>query len=61
MVRYTFAVRGIPKDRASQMEIEEVELDLGTRRQMEEDFLCDINPKGQVGIAMIEPFVLFDR
>jgi hypothetical protein len=48
MVRYTLAVRGIAKDPASEMAVEECAIDIFREGQLEEAFLCDVNPKGQV-------------
>jgi hypothetical protein len=48
MVRYTLAIRGIAKDNASEMVVEEREIDIFHEEQLEESYLCDVNPKGQV-------------
>lgn len=48
MVRYTLAIRGIAKDTASEMVVEEREIDIFHEEQLEESYLCDVNPKGQV-------------
>ena len=48
MVRYTLALRNEPKDAESAMEVDLVEVDLYKSGQLEEHFLCDINPAGQV-------------
>jgi hypothetical protein len=48
MVRYTLAIRGVAKDPASEMAVEEREIDIFGEGQLEESFLCDVNPKGQV-------------
>ncbi len=49
MVRFTLALAGQPADEASRMEVSEQVVDiLGGGEQLEETFLCDINPKGQV-------------
>ncbi len=51
MVRYTFAVRGEPRDAEAAMVIEEQGVDLFHEEQLDEHFLCDVNPKGQVRSA----------
>lgn len=48
MVRLTLAMRGIPKDSSSEMVVEEKFVDIFKNHQLEENFLCNINPKGQV-------------
>jgi hypothetical protein len=48
MVRYTIAIRGPPKDESSSILIEEQEHDIFHEEQLTEQFLCGINPKGQV-------------
>ncbi len=51
MVRYSFAVRGEPRDAEAAMVIEEQGVDLFHEEQLDEHFLCDVNPKGQVRSA----------
>ena len=58
-VRYTFALRGAQKDTASQMEMRELELDLMTKGQLKEEYLCDINPAGQVNTDVAD--LCFER
>ena len=48
MVRYTWAIRGAAKDIGSEMSLEERLVDIFHGEQIEESFLCEINPKGQV-------------
>lgn len=50
MVRYTIALRGPPKDAASSMSICEQDVDIFNEEQLSEQFLCEINAKGQVNI-----------
>lgn len=50
MVRYTLALRGPPKDASSAIEVHEQEVDVYHEEQLSEQFLCEINPKGQVNI-----------
>ena len=54
MTRYTWAVRGDPRDAAAAMTVEENEVDIFHEAQLEEDFLCEINAEGQVG--SLSPF-----
>ena len=55
-VRYTFALRGPSKDNASQIEMKEAELDLTTKGHLKEEYLCEINPAGQVRRCVVEQF-----
>jgi hypothetical protein len=55
MVRYTLALRGEPVDAASEMTIEEREVDIFREAQLEENFLCEVNPKGQVREQVTTP------
>jgi hypothetical protein len=48
MVRYTIALRGEPKDPSLEVSISEEVVDLFNGDQLEERFLDNINPKGQV-------------
>jgi hypothetical protein len=52
MVRYTLAIRGIGLDVSTQMVVEEREVNIFEGEQMEEAFLCDVNPKGQVRLII---------
>ena len=54
MTRYTWAVRGEPRDAAAAMTVEEKEVDIFHEAQLEEDFLCEINAEGQV--SFLSPF-----
>lgn len=57
MVRYTLAIRGVAKDPASEMAVEEREIDIFREGQLEESFLCDVNPKGQVSRHITVPTI----
>jgi hypothetical protein len=48
MVRYTIALRGPPRDEASAMSVTERVLDITAGEQTKEEYLCEVNPKGQV-------------
>lgn len=48
MVRYTLALRGTAVDSASSMSVTEKIVDIFNEEQIEEWFLCGVNPKGQV-------------
>lgn len=48
MVRYTVALRGPPKDKASEIPIQDQSVDIFHEEQLSEHFLCNVNPKGQV-------------
>jgi hypothetical protein len=48
MVRYTYALRGPPKDSTSDMSVQEQMVDIFNDEQLSEHFLTAINPKGQV-------------
>ncbi|KUJ08945.1 uncharacterized protein LY89DRAFT_598871 [Mollisia scopiformis] len=50
MVQLTFAFRGEPKDAGSQMTIEKKSIDIMNGEQLEEAYLTEINPKGQVPV-----------
>lgn len=56
MVRYTIALRGPPKDESSSILIHEQEVDIFHQEQMSEQFLCEINPKGQVHFSSLFQF-----
>ncbi|KAF2102972.1 hypothetical protein NA57DRAFT_63700 [Rhizodiscina lignyota] len=48
MVRYCIAIRGEPKSGMSEATFFEKEIDIFANEQLSEDFLCHVNPKGQV-------------
>ena len=48
MVRYTYQFRGRPQTPASAIEWDENFVDIRTWGQMEEKYLLEVNPKGQV-------------
>lgn len=48
MVRYTLALSGPPINDASTMSVTEHIVDIFNDEQLEEWFLCNVNPKGQV-------------
>ena len=48
MVRYTLALRGALKSPDSDIVVELHEVDMFHEAQLEEHFLLEINPKGQV-------------
>lgn len=49
MLRYALAIRGLPKDGAEEIAIEEKEVDIHFKmEQMSEFYLTKINPKGKV-------------
>ena len=49
MVRYTLALRGPPKAGSPDVTVSEEVVDIsGSLDQLTEDYLCNINPKGQV-------------
>jgi len=48
MVRYTLALRGEAKDKESGIDVTERVVDITQGDQLSEDFLCNINGKGQV-------------
>ncbi|OQV10802.1 Glutathione S-transferase, domain-containing protein [Cladophialophora immunda] len=50
MVRYTFALRGPPKDDSCDIALEEKSIDIFNEEQLSEHFLCEINPHGQVPV-----------
>ncbi|KAK3941168.1 hypothetical protein QBC46DRAFT_383393 [Diplogelasinospora grovesii] len=52
MVRYSFALRGPPKDPSSDMTLDARVVDMMNGEQLEEWFLCDVNPKGQVPVLV---------
>ena len=48
MVRYTLAVKGAPHSPAEMMVVKEQEVDIFKGAQLDEHFLLEINPQGQV-------------
>lgn len=54
MVRYTYALRGKPRDADAGMEVQEKVCSLKKREQLTEEFLCEINPNGEVPVLMPE-------
>src|SRR5256885_3422319 len=48
MVRYTLAVKGAPQKPAAAMVVKEQEVDIFHGAQLDEQFLLEINPRGQV-------------
>ena len=48
MVRYTLALAGEPAEEASRIDVVEKVVDILHGAQLDEDFLCEVNPKGQV-------------
>ncbi|KAE9379703.1 hypothetical protein N431DRAFT_398147 [Stipitochalara longipes BDJ] len=50
MVLLTLAFRGQPKDAKSEMVVEEQAVDIFKSAQLEETFLTEVNPKGQVPV-----------
>jgi len=48
MVLLTLAFRGQPKDAASEIVVQQQSIDILASKQLEETFLTEINPKGQV-------------
>lgn len=52
MVLLTLAFRGQPKDAESEMIVEEKEVDIFKGVQLQEAFLTEINPKGQVSVLL---------
>lgn len=48
MVRLTFELRGVPRSQDDEMILEERWVDITVGKQLEEDFLVNVNPKGQV-------------
>ena len=58
MVRYMLALRGHPKPSSSDILVDLHEVDIFHGAQLEEHFLLDINPKGQVDVIdCLETFV----
>lgn len=63
MVRYTYALRGEPKDNSAAMTVQEQPLSIRRGEHLAKDFLCNINRNGEVpvlvsagsGIAPSEP------
>ncbi|KIY00911.1 uncharacterized protein Z520_03577 [Fonsecaea multimorphosa CBS 102226] len=50
MVRYTVALRGPARDKASEIPIQDQSVDIFHEEQLSEHFLRNINPKGQVPV-----------
>lgn len=50
MMRYLVRIRGEPKDDASAMDIEARNVDIFSEEQFSEEYLCRINPHGQVSV-----------
>ncbi|PVH69738.1 hypothetical protein DL98DRAFT_578190 [Cadophora sp. DSE1049] len=50
MVQLTLAFKGEPKDDVSSMVVEQKEIDIIKSEQLEEAYLTEINPKGQVPV-----------
>ena len=48
MVRYTLAVRGVPRTPASALVVEENEINIFQGEQFEERFLLEVNSRGEV-------------
>jgi hypothetical protein len=59
MVRYTLAVRGTPHSPAAAMTVDEQMVDIFHEAQLDEDFLLNVNPKGQVSTQRIIQLVCF--
>lgn len=55
MVRLTMAFKGQPKDGGSPMIVEEREVDIWKGEQVTEEYLTEINPKGQVSMPLCIP------
>lgn len=53
MVRYTLALRGIARDPADEITVEEHVVEIFQGAQLSEEFLCYVNPKGQVRIISV--------
>lgn len=53
-VRYTYALRGPAADQSVEIRLEEQHVDLRPPRfdQIEEKFICDINPSGEVPVLV---------
>lgn len=48
MVRYALAIAGQPANEASRIDLSLEVVDIMNCGQLDETFLCEINPKGQV-------------
>jgi hypothetical protein len=55
MVRYTLAVRGTPHSPAAAITVDEQMVDIFHEAQLDEDFLLNVNPKGQVSTPADDP------
>lgn len=53
MVRQTIAIRGFPQDASSEISIKEEVVDIFHEEQFSEQYLCEINPEGQVMILPV--------
>ena len=53
MVRQTIAICGEPKDDKSSVQINEEIIDIFREEQLSEQFLCEVNPLGQVRPTML--------
>ena len=51
MVRYTLAIRGKQKQASTVIVVEEKEVDILHGAQIEQKYLCEVNPKGQVSLV----------
>jgi glutathione S-transferase len=53
-VRYTYALRGPARDPGTEIRLEEQHIDLRPPKfdQLEEKFICDINPSGEVPVLI---------
>lgn len=52
MVRYTLALRGKAKDEDASLHVQERLCSLKNRDHLTEEFLCDVNPKGEVPVLV---------
>ena len=52
MVRYTFALRGAPKNEASEIRLEERVCDILRGEQLSEHYLCNVNANGEVPVLV---------
>jgi hypothetical protein len=48
MVLYTLAIKGEPVSPDAQINVDKKEVNIFDEEQLEEEFLCEINPYGQV-------------
>ena len=54
MVRYTFSLRGEPKSANDQIQFHEKQIDIHNGEQFTENYLLNVNPKGQVPVLFSE-------